>query len=243
MTEHTSLKDQVALITGGGTGIGRGIALALAQQGARLVLCGRRSDRIEAALALARLAGAEGLAVIADISRAAEVDRLVQTTLDTYGRIDILVNNATISTDGDLHEVEPAAWDAVMGVNLRGPYLLTRAVLPGMRAQRNGQILNISSESGLRYYPGDSVYGLSKHALNDFSEYVQTENQESNIRVYTICPGMVVTEMTEDAAGLDHNKCLYPEDIAELAVWLLTRRQNIKIGAPILIQTMLNPWE
>jgi NAD(P)-dependent dehydrogenase (short-subunit alcohol dehydrogenase family) len=130
-----------------------------------------------------------------------------------------------------------------MAVNLRGPFLLTRAVLPYMRQQRSGHIINISSESGLEYYPGDGAYGVSKHALNAFSEYTQRENQEFNIRVNTICPGMVVTEMTDDSTGLDRSKCLYPEDIADLVVWLLTRRDNIKIGTPILIQTMLNPWE
>ncbi len=106
-----------------------------------------------------------------------------------------------------------------------------------------GHIINISSESGIEYYTEDAVYGVSKHALNDFGEFVQRENQDFNIRVNTICPGMVVSEMTENSKGLDHEKCLYPEDIADLALWLLTRRENIKIGTPILIQTMLNPWE
>lgn len=90
---------------------------------------------------------------------------------------------------------------------------------------------------------GDSVYGTSKHALNALAEFVVRENQELDIRVNTICPGMVITEMSGNSIGLDHSKCLYPEDIAELAIWLLTRRKNIKIGTPILIQTMLNPWE
>ena len=75
------------------------------------------------------------------------------------------------------------------------------------------------------------------------AEYIQRENQAHGIRVNTICPGMVVTEMSQDTPGLDHDRCLYPEDIADLAMWLLTRRANIKIGTPILIQTMLNPWE
>jgi len=243
MTEYASLKDKVVLITGGGTGIGRGIALALAQQQARLVLCGRRTDRIESALAQVRLAGAEGLAVAADISREEDIDRVVQSARNCFGQIDILVNNAATFGDGGIHEVNPKTWDDVMGTNLRGPFLLTRAVLPEMRARRSGQILNISSESGVKYYTGDSFYGLSKHALNDFSEYAQAENQDFNIRVFTICPGMVVTEMTEDSPDLDHSKCLYPDDIADLAIWLLTRRENIKISTPILIQTMLNPWE
>ncbi len=136
-----------------------------------------------------------------------------------------------------------ADWDRVMSVNLRGAFLMAREVLRIFREQKSGHIINISSESGFEYYPEDGSYGLSKHALNDMGEYIQRENQELNIRVNTICPGMVVTEMTENSPGLDLEKCLYPEDIADLALWLLTRRPNVKIGTPILIQTMLNPWE
>ena len=132
-------------------------------------------------------------------------------------------------------------WDQVLAVNLRGPFLLCRAVLPQMQRRKDGHIINISSESAMEHYTGDGVYGVAKHALNALSEYIQRENQDYNIRVDTVCPGMVVTEMTENSPGLDHEKCLYPEDIADLVVWLISRRKNIKIGTPILIQTMLNP--
>lgn len=237
------LQNQIALVTGGGTGIGKGIALALVEEGARVVLSGRRMAPLEAVAQTIWEMGGGATPVAGDVSVAADVDRLVQTTLETYGQIDILVNNAGIYKGRPLHELKIDVWDKVMDINLRGPFLMTRAVLPHMRARRQGQILNISSESGISYYDNDSAYGTSKHALNALAEYMQRENQEYNIRVNTICPGMVVTEMTENDPGLDHSKCLYPEDIADLAIWLLTRRPNIKIGAPVLIQTMLNPWE
>jgi NADP-dependent 3-hydroxy acid dehydrogenase YdfG len=112
-----------------------------------------------------------------------------------------------------------------------------------MRAQRQGHIINVSSESGLEYYEGNGAYGVSKHALNALGEYIQRENQEYGIRVDTICPGMVVTPMSDKAKGLDRTKCLYPDDISDLIIWLLTKRQNLKIGRPILIQTMDNPWQ
>jgi 3-oxoacyl-[acyl-carrier protein] reductase len=243
MSEHTSLANKVAIITGGGTGIGHGVALALAQEGAKVIVCGRRRDRIESAAREIEQSGGECLAVQADVSVPADVERLVKTVMEKFGQIDVLVNNAGIVNDGQTHNISIKDWDAVMATNIRGPFLLTRAVLPIMREQRSGHILNISSESGLNYYMGDAAYGLSKHALNDFSEYIQRENQDFNIRVNTICPGMVVTEMSAGSVGLDESKCLYPDDIAELAIWLLTRRQNIKIGTPILIQTMLNPWK
>jgi 3-oxoacyl-[acyl-carrier protein] reductase len=206
-------------------------------------VCGRRQERIDATAALIRAAGGEALAVRADVALEQDIERLVKTVLDAFGQIDILVNNAGIFTGGLTHEMTPQEWDQVMGVNLRAPFLLIRAVVPHMRQRRSGHIINISSESALNYYLGDTSYGVSKHALNDFGEFVQRENQEFNIRVNTICPGMVVTEMTENEPGLDHAKCLYPQDIADLVLWLVTRRPNIKIGTPILIQTMLNPWE
>ncbi len=237
------LQGKIAIVTGGGSGIGRGVALALAEEGSKVVVCGRRLNRLDEAVEAIRNQGGEALALQADISNEADVKRLVQLTLETYDHIDILINNAGVDGGTSAHQLDAAEWDRIMSINLRGVFLATRYVLPHMRLQRSGHIINISSESGLEYYTGDAAYGTSKHALNAFGEYVQRENQDLNIRVNTICPGMVVTEMTENSAGLDHAKCLYPEDIADLAIWLLTRRPNVKIGTPILIQTMLNPWE
>ena len=237
------LKSQVAIVTGGGTGIGQGIALALAREGARVVLCGRRPGPIESTLEAIRNIGGDGLAIQADVSRAEDVQRVVETTVATFRTVDILVNNSGIGGGSQIHEHDIDRWDKIMAVNLRGPFLMARAVLPIMRGQRRGHLINISSESGLEYYEGDGAYGVAKHALNVLSEYIQRENQSLGIRVNTICPGMVITEMTQDSPGLNHDKCLYPQDIADLVIWLLTRRANIKIGRPILIQTMANPWE
>ena len=244
------LSRKTAIITGGGTGIGRGVATALAQNGARVVVCGRRQSLLDETVnVIVEAIGADAsannaaLAVQADVSDEAQVERLVQTTLETFGGVDILVNNAGIGGGGQIHAHDVSTWDRIMAVNLRGPFLMTRAVLPIMRAKRSGHIINISSESALEHYVGDGAYGVSKHALNALGEYIQRENQELSIRVDTVCPGMVVTEMTKTSPGLDNEKCLYPEDIAELVLWLLTRQPNTKIGTPILIQTMENPWE
>ncbi|MBE0411508.1 MAG: SDR family oxidoreductase [Anaerolineales bacterium] len=237
-----SFNSKVCLVTGGGSGIGRGIALAISNLGAKLVVCGRREGMITETANQIRRSGGECLPVRADVSSLEDVQRLVEMTIDKYKKVDVLVNNAGIGGGGNIHNHDVASWDQIMAVNLRGPFLLSREVLKHMRAQRYGHIVNISSESGLEYYPGNGAYGVSKHALNDLGEYIQRENQEFNIRVDTICPGMVVTEMSENNPGLDHSKCLYPEDIADLVVWLVTRRENVKIGRPILIQTMENPW-
>ncbi len=236
------LSGKTALITGGGTGIGRGVALMLAGEGCNVAVCGRRQTPLDKVLETIHNQGGQALAVVGDVSEVDDVDRIIKTARDKFGQIDILVNNAGIDGGSHIHNHDLQDWDRVMAINLRGPFLTSRAVLPMMRKQKSGHIINISSESGLEYYQGDGAYGVSKHALNALGEFIQRENQDYGIRVDTICPGMVITEMTEDSQDLDHSKCLYPEDIAELVLWLLSRRENIKIGTPILIQTMENPW-
>jgi NAD(P)-dependent dehydrogenase (short-subunit alcohol dehydrogenase family) len=236
------LSGKRAIVSGGGTGIGQGIALALADHGAAVAVLGRRIEPIETTAAAIRNRGGEATAIRADVSSESEARQAVATADKLYGGVDILVNNAGISGSGSIHEHSVEAWDRVLAVNLRGPFLMARYTLPLMRKQREGHIINISSEAGLEHYPGNGAYGVSKHALNALAEYIQRENQDLGIRVDTICPGMVVTEMTEQSTGLNHAKSLYPEDIADLTLWLLSRRSNIKIGRPVLIQTMLNPW-
>lgn len=238
-----SLANRGAIVTGGGTGIGRAVAVAMAREGARVVVCGRRREPLDSAVEAIKEAGGEGLAVQADVSQAGDVRRLVDTAVAAYRTVDILINNAGIGCGRQIHEHDIEDWERVMAVNLDGPFLMARAVLPLMRKQRRGEIVNIGSESGLEYYEGNGAYGVAKHALNALSEFIQRENQTLGIRVNTICPGMVITELTEGEPGLNQAKCLYPEDIADLVIWLLSRRANVKIGRPILIQTMENPRE
>jgi NAD(P)-dependent dehydrogenase (short-subunit alcohol dehydrogenase family) len=236
------LEGTTAIVTGGGTGIGAAISQTLGKLGVNVVVCGRRQPPISSTVDAIRAGRGQACAVRADVAREEDVDRVVWTAVDTYGGVDILINNAGIYAGGAIHTHTVATWDQVMAVNLRGPFLLSRAVLPHMRGKRRGHIINISAESGVEHFAGDGAYGVSKHALNALSEYVQRENQEYGIRVDVVCPGMVVTDMTAEERGLDPRKSLYPQDVADLVVWLLTRRDNIKIGAPVVMQTMLNPW-
>ena len=242
MTE-INLANQVVIVTGGGTGIGNAISLSLASEGAYVVVCGRRIDPLEETVGQITSLGGKAHSHQLDVSSEVQVTELIDRVLLELGRVDILVNNAGISGGGLIHEHDVKVWDEIVAVNLRGPFLMARAVLPLMRGQKSGHIVNISSESGFEYYPGDGAYGVTKHALNALGEFIQRENQDFGIRVDTICPGMVVTPMSKGSAGLDEEKCLYPEDVAELALWLLSRRANVKIGRPVLIQTMQNPWQ
>jgi len=239
----SALTEKVAIVTGGGSGIGHGIALALARSGVHVAICGRRQASLDETIQAISQAGGDGMSIQADVSDTQYVERIVAQIIERYESIDYLVNNAGIGGGAPIHEHSIEDWDRVMAVNLRGPFLMSRAVLPVMRAKGAGHIIQISSESGIEYYPGNGAYGVAKHALNALSEFIQRENQDFNIRVDTICPGMVLSEMTMNDPGLNHDRCLTPEDIADLVLWLLSRRTNIKIGTPILIQTMLNPWE
>ena len=237
------LRGQTAVITGGGTGIGQGIALALATTGVNVLICGRRAEPLQETVAKIEAIGGTASWIQADVSVVEDVARVVQTAVSHYHTIHILINNAAISDSGYLHQISIEEWDKMIAINLRAPFLTVRPILPLMRQQKQGHIINISSESGLEYYGNSSAYGVSKHALNALGQHLQVENQELGIRIDTICPGMVWTPMAAGEAGLNRDNCLYPEDIADLTLWLLTRRANIKIGRPLLIQTMANPWE
>lgn len=237
-----SLDGRIAIITGGGTGIGRGIALAFARAGAKVVISGRRLEPLQETLTTIQENGGQGLLVQGDVSKETDVENLVRSALEAYEKIDILVNNAGIARGGQIHAYSTQDWDDVMTINLRGPFLMARAVLTFMREQKQGHILNISSIAGIDHLAGFGAYGVAKHALNALSMVIQKENQGLGIRVDTLCPGWVVSEMTTDVE-LYHEKCLYPEDVADLALWLVTRGPNVNIGTPVVIRTMENPWK
>lgn len=236
------LKDRTAIITGGGTGIGRALATAFVKADMNVAIMGRRSEPLQVVRAQCQSLGREILLYQGDVSNESDVTGFIGKVMDQYQRIDLLVNNAGIDGQGYIHEQDAATWDKVMAVNLRGPFLTAHYTLPIMRSQKSGHIINISSEAGLEYEAGMGAYGVSKHALNALGEFIQVENQDFGIHVNTICPGVVVTPMTQDEADLHVEKSLVPEDIADLVMWIISKKDNLKIGLPVLIQTMLNPW-
>ncbi|MCC6629475.1 MAG: SDR family oxidoreductase [Chloroflexi bacterium] len=224
------LEDQVAIVTGAGRGIGRATAVQLAEEGAAVVLAAR--GEVELAATAAEIAGRPGgqsrptpLVVVCDITDPAQVEALVARTLAAHGRIDILVNNAGFAHQAPVEEITLANWQMSLAVNTTGTYLCSQAVLPAMRRQRSGKIINIVSGAGKRGLPRRTAYSAAKFGVIGFSQCLQQEVKSDGIAVSCICPGPVDTEMrTANNPGEDRSLLLQPEDLAEVIVFVATRR-------------------
>ncbi len=192
------LKDKVAVVTGGGRGIGRAIALAFAQEGADLVLAARSVDKLNETAALVEKYGRRALAVPTDVTSEEAVNNLRDRTLEHFGRVDILVNNSGIGgPSAPLWEIAPQDWDETFAVNVRGVYLCCRAFLPAMVARRSGVIINIGSMTGKRPLVNRTPYAASKLALVGLTRTLAWEVGPYGIRVNLISPGPVEGERIE----------------------------------------------
>ena len=221
--ESTPLNGQVAVVTGGGRGIGGAVARKLAALGASTVICGRSRSSLERTAEGIVRSGGQCEAVECDVCQLAAVAALARRVQDTFGRVDALVNNAGIGGfGGPLHEMPPEQWDAVLNTNLRGVYYCIRAFAPMMVRARSGHIINISSLAGKNALPGGAAYAASKWGLNGLSYSVAEELRGHNIRVAVICPGSTSTELSPHE-GKDPGKMLQPEDVAHVVAMLVTQ--------------------
>ncbi len=224
------LSNKVALVTGASRGIGRAAALALAQSGARVVVNYRgqqaAADEVVAAI---ETGGGAASAVQADVAQSGDVERLLKATLDTYGRIDVLVNNAGITRDNLLLRMKDDEWDAVMATNLRGAYLLTKAVLRPMMKARGGRIITISSVVGLTGNAGQANYAAAKAGLIGFTKSVAREMASRGITANAIAPGYIETDITSGLsdeirssvlANIPAGRLGQPDDVAGAVVFL-----------------------
>ena len=228
-----SLKGKTALITGGGKGIGRALALALAQEGVNIALMGRSAAPLEET---AKTAGKQGIKVAyatADVSDMNAVNTAVALLTKELGDIDILINNAGIAAFGGFMELEPAQWEQIIQVNLMGVYYVTRAILPGMIERKTGDIINISSTAGQRGAPLTSAYSASKFGLLGLTESLMLEVRKHNIRVSALTPSTIATDMAKDLNLTDGNpeKVLQPEDLAEFVV------SQLKLNRRVLVKS------
>lgn len=198
------LKEKVAVVTGASRGIGKAAALALANQGAKVVVnYARSSDAAEATVQEIAQAGGEAIAIQADVSQSAEVDNLIKATLDKFGRIDVLVNNAGITKDTLLLRMKPEQWQAVIDLNLTGVFLCTKAVSKTMLKQRSGRIINIASVAGQMGNPGQANYSAAKAGVIGFTKTVAKELANRGITVNAVAPGFIETDMTNDLKSDD----------------------------------------
>jgi len=217
------LEGKSALVTGAGRGIGRAIAETFAREGCDVALIARTLSELEETAALIRAAGRRALVLDGDVSVPEQVNRAVSAALDSFGKIDILINNAGYACFKPFMELSLEEWRRTLDVNLTGIFLCTRAVLPDMISRRSGCIINLSSVSGLRPISRQSVYCASKHGVNGLSATLAMEVREYGIRVHALCPGGVATRLTEEAMPeRDRSDWMRPEDVAHSALYLAT---------------------
>ncbi|MFB3915434.1 MAG: SDR family oxidoreductase [Terriglobales bacterium] len=218
-----SIAGQIAVVTGGGRGIGAGIARHFGAMGAVTVICGRSPQSLEETAREIRDAGGTCEAVQCDVTSLESVQALAARVEDTWGRIDILVNNAGIGFAGALHEMPPDKWDQLFNTNLRGVYYCIRAFAPMMIRARSGHVINISSIASKNPLPNGAAYAASKWGLNGLSYSVAEELRKYNIRVSVVCPGSTRTELDMQHSGKDERKMLKPSDVAHVVAMLVTQ--------------------
>jgi 3-oxoacyl-[acyl-carrier protein] reductase len=234
-----SLKGKKALITGGGKGIGRALAIALAQEGVDIALLGRSAGSLEAVVKEISGMGVKVAYATADVSDLSAVNEAVTLLTKESGEPDILINNAGIAAFGNFMDLDPAQWEQIIRVNLLGVYYVTRAVLPGMIARKTGDIINISSTAGQRGAPLTSAYSASKFGLLGLTESLMLEVRKHNIRVSALTPSTIATDMAKDLNLTDGNpdKVLQPEDLAEFVVAQLKLNRRVLVKSAGLWST------
>lgn len=229
---NQSYRDRVAIITGSGSGIGKATALALAQEGMKIVLCGRTVSKLEETAKLVEEAGGKALIVSGDLRDESYIIRIVDETMEAFGRIDVLINNAGVSLAKPVVDCTAEEFDQIMDTNMKAPFLLCKYSIPHMRKSDCGTIINIASVVGHKGYVNQSLYGASKHAITGFTKVLAKEVQEDGIRVHLLSPGGVYTEMVANVRpDLDPTYLIKPVDIADIIIFLLKSRGNAVIDS------------
>ena len=227
------LAGKVALITGASAGIGRASALALAQEGANMVLTARRQKRLDELEAAVEKAGGKAVSIVGDSTEEATAQRCVAAAMQTFGTLDILINNVGIGNYKNLVDTSAAEYDELMDTNVRSTFLFTRHTVPVMINQGSGTILMISSMAGIYGFAGEAIYCATKFAQVGFAQALDKELRPQGIKVGVICPGGVKTEFalgkgrTEQSVA--ESGMLDPEDVASAVILACTQSSNSRI--------------
>lgn len=220
MKNNKTLQDKTAMITGASKGIGKAIALALAKEGAHVILLARNATALQSLEKEILASGGNAVSFSVDISSEEEVKNVFTKIQKKFSLIDILINNAGIGIFSNLIDMKVKEYDLMMDVNLKGVFLTCRAVIPAMMKQNGGEIINIASLAGKNPFPGGSVYAASKWGLIGLSRTLMLEVREHNIRVVTVCPGSVNTSFANNEKN--NSYIIQPEDVAETVLFALT---------------------
>jgi 3-oxoacyl-[acyl-carrier protein] reductase len=231
-----NLKGKKAIITGGGRGLGKATAIAFAKAGIDIAITGRTEDVMKETVTELEAFGVRAMYSAFDVSNYAEVQSSVKAMIERLGSVDILVNNAGIAAFGSLNEMEVSQWSQIIQTNVMGMYYMTKEVLPYLINQNEGDIINVSSTAGLSGNANTSAYSASKFAVIGMSESLMKEVRKNNIRVCTLTPSTIETDMTIELGIADkdsEDSVLQPEDFAELIVagLQLPRRAMLKSAA------------
>lgn len=253
----TRLAGKIALVTGGGTGIGRAIALAFAREGAKVAVAGRRKEKLQETLAELEKQGSKGLAVVCDVSKAKDAERAVRETSKAFGKLNVLVNNAGVLHVSTIEAMSEDEWDRLMTINLKGPFLMCRAALPEFRKAGGGAIVNVGSILGLIGMKDRAAYCASKGGVNLLTKAIALDHAHEKVRSNCICPSIVETPLVQGLfAASDEGKALRkaridsiplgrmgrPEDVAEMAVFLASEESSWLTGAAVPLDGGLSAY-
>jgi NADP-dependent 3-hydroxy acid dehydrogenase YdfG len=240
------LKDKVVIITGASSGIGLEIARTLAIEGARLSLAARSMDKLERVAADLALTGAALIIVPTDVTREADCQALLQASVDAFGTVDVLINNAGYAPPASLLDTTEEIWDSTIDTCLKGVYLMTRAAVAVMLDKGGGAIVNISSVAGKYGFENRSAYCAAKWGVHGFTEALRVELDSRNIRVHLICPGSVATPWWTNVNNPQPEeimrKMIRPEEVAEAVRWVLTQPERLQVDE-VVIKTYRSPWD
>lgn len=229
------LKGKTAIVTGASRGIGYAVAEALASQGMRLAICARTESELrDAGKRLAKRT--EVFAQALDVSDEKGVEAFVKEALKRFGSVEVLVNNAGIAILAPIEETDSKKWDVMMAVNLKGTFLMARAVLPLMKKQKQGYVFNVASVAGKKGLPTASAYGASKFGVVGFTQSLNQEAKSFGVRATAICPGYVATPMTSKAP-VPAAEMIRPEDIGKTVLYLLSLTDLVVVQEVVMERT------